>query len=162
MRLGMWILRLAIVAVPALSVVLLAQQASVTPALYMSAADVAKGLSTAVAADAAAGAAVTVAPNIVVRRRIGGGEPQYAIVHPFSIETYYIIEGAGSLVTDGVLDPPPPAPADPDVVRSKTIKHGATRRVAKGDVIVVPPGTPHWFDAIDGSITYLESRVRAK
>ena len=70
MRLGMWILRLAIVAVPALSVVLLAQQASVTPALYMSAADVAKGLSTAVAADAA-GAAVTVAPNIVVRRRIG-------------------------------------------------------------------------------------------
>jgi len=26
----------------------------------------------------------------------------------------------------------------------------------------VPPGTPHWFDAIDGTITYLESRVRVK
>jgi mannose-6-phosphate isomerase-like protein (cupin superfamily) len=36
------------------------------------------------------------------------------------------------------------------------------RTVAKGDVIVVPPGTPHWFNAIDGTITYLESRVRTK
>jgi quercetin dioxygenase-like cupin family protein len=34
--------------------------------------------------------------------------------------------------------------------------------VAKGDVIVVPPGTPHWFSAIDTTITYLESRVRVK
>jgi mannose-6-phosphate isomerase-like protein (cupin superfamily) len=105
---------------------------------------------------------VTISPGIVVRRRSGGGEPQYAIVHPYSMETYYIIEGAGSLVTGGVLDPPPAAPADPDIVRSKTIKNGVTRAVARGDVIVVPPGTPHWFDAIDGSITYLESRVRTK
>jgi len=158
----MWTPRIAILVVPALSVALLSQPATAPSALYMSATDVAKGLSTAVAADAAAGAAVTVSPGIVVRRRSGGGEPQYAIVHPFSMETYYIIEGAGSLVTGGVLDPPPPAPADPDIVRSKTIKNGVTRRVAKGDVIVVPPGTPHWFDAVDGSITYLESRVRMK
>jgi quercetin dioxygenase-like cupin family protein len=37
-----------------------------------------------------------------------------------------------------------------------------THKVAKGDVIVVPPGTPHWFNAVDGTITYLESRVRVK
>jgi mannose-6-phosphate isomerase-like protein (cupin superfamily) len=154
--------RIAILVVPTLSVALLAQPASGPPALYMSATDVAKGLSTTVAADAAAGAAVTVAPGIVVRRRSGGGEPQYAIVHPFSMETYYIIEGTGSLVTGGVLDPAPAAPADPDIVRSKGIRNGETRTVAKGDVIVVPPGTPHWFTAIDGSITYLESRVRTK
>jgi mannose-6-phosphate isomerase-like protein (cupin superfamily) len=128
----------------------------------MSAADIARGLAAAVAADAAAGAAVTVAPGIVVRRRSGGGEPQYAIVHPLSVEIYYIIEGTGSLVTGGTLDPPPPAPTDPDIVRSRTIKNGLTRTVGKGDVIVVPPGTPHWFNAIDGTITYLESRVRVK
>jgi mannose-6-phosphate isomerase-like protein (cupin superfamily) len=141
---------------------LLAQGAGVPPAAYMSAADISKGLSTAVAADAAAGAAVTIVPGIAVRRRSGGGEPQYAIIHPLSTEIYYIIEGTASLVTGGVLDPPPPAPADPDVVRSKTIKNGVTRKVGKGDVIVVPPGTPHWFDAIEGTITYLESRVRVK
>ncbi len=155
-------LRVAIVVLPLLVLTLLGQQGSGPPASYMSAAEIAKGLSTAVATDAAAGAAVTVVPGIVVRRRSGGGEPQYAIVHPFSIETYYIIEGTGSLVTGGELDPPPPAPADPDIVRSKTIKNGVTRTVAKGDVIVVHPGTPQWFKAVNGTITYLESRVRVK
>jgi mannose-6-phosphate isomerase-like protein (cupin superfamily) len=155
-------LRLVLLGLQALGFSLLAQSAGVSPAPYMSAADISKGLSTAVAADAAAGAAVTVAPGIAVRRRQGGGEPQYAIAHPLSMEIYYIIEGDASLVTGGTLDPPPPAPADPDVVRSKTIKNGLTRKVSKGDVIVVPPGTPHWFNAIDGTITYLESRVRVK
>jgi len=158
----MWTVRVAIVVLPAVGLSLLAQQASSPPAVYMSAADVTKGLSTAAVADAAAGSAVVVVPGIVVRRRSGGGEPQYAIVHPLSMETYYIIEGTGTLVTGGVLDPPPATPADPDIVRSKTIKNGLTRTVAKGDVIVVPPGTPHWFNAIDGTITYLESRVRVK
>jgi quercetin dioxygenase-like cupin family protein len=37
-----------------------------------------------------------------------------------------------------------------------------TRKVGKGDVIVLQPGTPHWFDAVDGTITYVESRVRVK
>jgi mannose-6-phosphate isomerase-like protein (cupin superfamily) len=147
---------LAMLQAPGLS--LLAQSA----APYMSSADITTGLSTLVAADAAAGAAVTVAPGVVVRRRSGGGEPQYAIIHPLSTETYYIIEGTASLVTGGVLDPPPPVPSDPDIVRSQSIKNGLTRKVAKGDVIVVPPGTAHWFNAIDGGITYLESRVRVK
>ena len=48
------------------------------------------------------------------------------------------------------------------LVRSKAITDGVARKIAKGDVIVVPPGTPHWFSAIDGTITYLESRVRVK
>ena len=154
--------RLVLVVLPALGLSLLAQRGGVPPAPYMSAADISKGLSTAVATDAAAGAAVTVSPGIAVRRRSGGGEPQYAIIHPLSMEIYYIIEGTASLVTGGVLDPPPAAPADPDVVRSKTIRNGLTRTVSRGDVIVVPPGTPHWFNAIDGAITYLESRVRVK
>lgn len=155
-------LRASLLAIPALGFSLLAQSAGAPAAAYMSAADIGTGLSTAVAADAAAGAAVTISPGIVVRRRTGAGEPQYAIVHPFSAEIYYIIEGAGSLVTGGTLDPPAPPPADPDIVRSKTIRNGVRRQVQKGDVIVVPPGTAHWFDAIDGTITYLESRVRVK
>ena len=158
----MWTVRVAIIVLPAVGLSLMAQPASGPPATYMSAADITRGLSTAAVDDAAAGAAVIVVPGIVVRRRSGGAEPQYAIVHPFSMETYYIIEGTGSLVTGGVLDPPPAAPADPDIVRSRTIKNGLTRTVTKGDVIVVPPGTPHWFTAVDGTITYLESRVRVK
>ena len=151
-----------VVALPVLGLPLFAQGTGAPSAAYMSGAEVARSLSTAVAADAAAGAAVTIAPGIMVRRRNGGGEPQYAVVHPFSTETYYIVDGSGTLVTGGVLDPPPAEPSDPDVVRSKTIRNGVTHKVAKGDVIVVPPGTPHWFNAIDKTITYLESRVRVK
>ena len=155
-------LRVLLVAVPALGLSLLAQSAGVPPAAYMSAADIGKELSSAVAADAAAGAAVTISPGIAVRRRSGAGEPQYAIIHPSSTEIYYIVEGAGSLVTGGSLKMPLAPSTDPDVVRSKAIEGGVSRTVGKGDVIVVPPGTPHWFNAIDGTITYLESRVRVK
>ena len=109
-------------------------------------------------ATAATGAAVTVSPGISVRRRAAGGQPQYAIIHPLSIEVYQIIDGGGTLVTGGHLDPPV-APETPDLVRTKSIVGGVTRRVAKGDVIVMPPGTPHWFSAVDGAITYLEARI---
>jgi mannose-6-phosphate isomerase-like protein (cupin superfamily) len=140
----------------------LEQGGGAAPAAFMSAAEISRGLATAIATDAAAGAAVTISPGIAVRRRSGAGEPQYAIVHPFSTEIYYIVEGSGSLVTGGALELPLAPSADPDVVRSKAITDGVSRKVAKGDVIVVPPGTPHWFSAIDGTITYLESRVRVK
>ena len=158
----MRLLPIILVALPAMALSLFAQSAGAPAAIYLSAADIGKGLSSAVAADAAAGAAVTISPGIAVRRRSGAGEPQYAIVHPFSTEIYYVVEGTGTLVTGGALEMPLAPSTDPDVVRSKAIKDGVTRTLAKGDVIVVPPGTPHWFNAIDGTITYLESRVRVK
>ena len=155
-------LRMTLCTLPLLGLSILAQGGGSVPAAYMSAADISKGLSTAVAADAAAGAAVTISPGIAVRRRSGAGQPQYAIVHPFSTEIYYIVEGTGTLVTGGALELPLAPSTDADVIRSKAITDGMIRKVAKGDVIVVPPGTPHWFSAIDGTITYLESRVRVK
>jgi mannose-6-phosphate isomerase-like protein (cupin superfamily) len=158
----MWRSCFTVVALPALGFALLAQGGAAPPATYKSAAEIAAAMSTATAADPAAGAAVTISPGISVRRRSAGGEPQYAIIHPFSMEIYYILEGAASLVTGGILDPPAPPPDNPDVVRSRSLKGGETRRVGKGDVVVMPPGTPHWFESIDGTITYLESRVRVK
>src|SRR5471030_1744039 len=98
-------IRIVLAVLPVLGLSLLAQ-GSVAPAAFMSAAEISRGLSTAVTADAAAGAAVTISPGIAVRRRSGAGEPQYAIIHPFSTEIYYIIEGTGTLVTGGTLDPP--------------------------------------------------------
>ncbi len=100
-----------------------------------------------------------VAPGVVVRRRASGGAPQYAIIHPLSIEIYQIVEGSGTLTTGGIIDPPVAA-ENPDLIRSQKIIGGESRRVAKGDVVVMQPGTPHWFNQIDGSITYLEARIR--
>jgi quercetin dioxygenase-like cupin family protein len=42
-----------------------------------------------------------------------------------------------------------------------TIGNGVTRHVAKGDVVIIPPNTPHWYKDVEGGITYLEVRFVA-
>ena len=140
---------------------IMAQGSGAPPATYKTAAEISAALAKidTAASGAATGADVSIAPGVSVRRRSAGGEPQYAIIHPLSIEIYQITEGSGTLVTGGTLVPPPPKPENPDVVRSTGIKGGDSRKVGKGDVVVMPPGTPHWFSQIDGSITYLEARI---
>ena len=54
----------------------------------------------------ASGAAATVHEGIVVRRRSASDEPQFAIIHPLSIEVYQINEGSATLVTGGTLTLP--------------------------------------------------------
>jgi quercetin dioxygenase-like cupin family protein len=51
-----------------------------------------------------------------------------------------------------------PSPKD----RTAGIAGGVERHVAAGDFVVLPPGTPHWFRKIDGSITYVETRFAIK
>jgi len=151
-------LRWVVIGVGALAVAsaprLPAQPAS--PAIYMSEADL-----TATLKDAAKSApAMHTAPvkNAdhyrinVVRRTTAQG----AIAHPDGTEVHHIVDGSGTLVTGGT------------VVRSTaaggrgsagaTIDGGVSRHVAKGDVILIPAGTPHWYKDLDGPITYLEVR----
>jgi len=34
-----------------------------------------------------------------------------------------------------------------------------SRRIAKGDMVIIPAGTPHWFSEVQESITYTVVRV---
>ena len=81
-------------------------------------------------------------------------KPAGALAHPGNTELHYITEGAGTLVTGGTI-------VRPAGGGSATIENGVTRRVVKGDVIVVPSDTPHWYKNVEGSITYLEVRFVA-
>jgi mannose-6-phosphate isomerase-like protein (cupin superfamily) len=81
-----------------------------------------------------------------------------AILHETQTsETYYMLEGAGTLVTGGTLaDLIPPAPnATSTSPRAKRIAGGVSRRVSVGDVIVIPGRTPHWWSSLEGDIRYL-------
>jgi mannose-6-phosphate isomerase-like protein (cupin superfamily) len=134
---------------------LLAQSTTRSTATYKSAAQMAAELNkTPSAVGAVGGQAVTIVPGMVLRRRMAG--PNNASVHTAEgdkqdvTEVYEIVDGAGTFVTGGAFA----NPAD----RTAGIKGGESRRVAKGDFIVIPAGTPHWFGSIDGSITYLETR----
>ncbi|MSV36372.1 MAG: hypothetical protein EXQ47_12370 [Bryobacterales bacterium] len=112
------------------------------------------------------GGAVSVAPgmNVVVRRRMTG--PQYAITHTRELEYIVVTKGSGILVTGGLLIPPTidsdiyPNPDPNATIRSLSgVKDGAARKIGVGDVIVNPPGTPHWLKEIDGVIEYVEIRI---
>ena len=85
----------------------------------------------------------------VVRRTSAQG----AIAHPDGTEVHHIIEGTATFVSGGAIVRAVGAPAG-----SATIAGGESRRVAKGDVILVPAGTPHWYTDLEGAITYLEVR----
>ena len=117
--------------------------------------------SAAAITNSAAGVSVSISPGNSVRRRMSG-VLQYAVMHPFSVEIYRIIEGSGTLVTGGMLNLPLANPIDGDIVHTEHgIEGGTARQVNAGDVLVLQPGTPNWFSQIDSeSITYMESRVR--
>lgn len=78
-------------------------------------------------------------------------QPAGALAHPGNTELHYILEGSGTLVTGGTIVKGASA-------AGATIENGVSRKVAKGDVIIVPANSPHWYAAVDGSITYLEVR----
>ena len=154
--------RIVLVALPLLAVAASAQDSGAPPAIYKPSIEIMAELNEAESASASAGGwGVSVSPGVTVRRR-SSSVAQYAIYHPFSTEIYRILEGSGTLVTGGRLELPLAESNNPDVVRSeKGVQGGLARQVGPGDVLVLQPGTPHWFSSIDGeSITYMETRIR--
>jgi mannose-6-phosphate isomerase-like protein (cupin superfamily) len=84
-------------------------------------------------------------------------EPGDAIAHETkTTEVYYILEGAGVLVTGGtIVDLKPPPPGRSAGPRGDRIEGGVSRRVAAGDLIIIPGRTPHWWSSLDGDIRYM-------
>ena len=92
-------------------------------------------------------------PNQLIRTR-QASEPNNASVHPDITEVYYIVAGSGVFMTGGsFLDPND---------RSKGSTGGVPNNVARGDFVILPPGTVHWFRQINGSVTYIETRFEAR
>jgi hypothetical protein len=69
-------------------------------------------------------------------------------------EIYYMVEGVATLVTGGTLKEPG-APIAGTTARSPGIDGGVSRRVTKGDVVIIPGHTPHWWSELETDIEYL-------
>ena len=84
-------------------------------------------------------------------------QPGDAIAHETrTAEVYYILEGAGVLVTGGkIMDMKPPPAGRNAGPRGDRIDGGVSRRVSAGDVIIIPGRTPHWWSSLDTDIRYL-------
>jgi glc operon protein GlcG len=84
--------------------------------------------------------------------------PGQAEVHTKDTDIIYVLEGSTTFVTGGtVVDPQATAP---DEIRGTAVRDGEARRLAKGDVVVVPNGTPHWFRDVEGPVLYYVVKVR--
>jgi len=76
-----------------------------------------------------------------------------AAVHETEAELFYVVDGSAMLVTGGKLKNETRTNAAN--LSGSAIDGGVSRHVAKGDFIMVPEGTPHWFSAIDGTIVLM-------
>lgn len=70
-------------------------------------------------------------------------KPGRPAVHPDQAEYAIVLEGAGVLVSGGVmLDP---KVANPTLTEGSRIEGGTTRTLGPGDILLIPAGAPHWF-----------------
>ncbi len=81
---------------------------------------------------------------------------QEANLHETKVsEIYYILDGNATMVTGGTLPDPKPLSPGSTTMQSARIEGGVSRKVSKGDVIIIPGRTPHWFSSQDGDLSYL-------
>src|SRR5450432_447356 len=78
-------------------------------------------------------------------------------VHDKETDVIYVIEGAATFVTGGTMAGG--TITKPDQHVGTDIQGGQTHHLTKGDVIVVPAGTPHWFKEVPQSISYYVVKV---
>jgi len=107
--------------------------------------------------------------GVLRRGATRAGAPVGAISHSQVAEVFYFVSGAGTLVTGGAVENERAFPPETEFVRlavgpsaGGTFKGGDRRRVAPGDVVIVPPGVPHGFDEIRDELTYLSIRPDVK
>jgi mannose-6-phosphate isomerase-like protein (cupin superfamily) len=109
-----------------------------------------------VAAALAKGGPLVTAPDYVVSgsHRTGPGQVE---VHAKETDVIYVVDGTATFVTGGTMIGG--KESKPDQMLGTSIQGGETHHLSKGDVIVVPAGTPHWFKEVPGPISYYVVKV---
>jgi glc operon protein GlcG len=85
-------------------------------------------------------------------------KPGQAEIHAVDTDIIYVLQGTATFVTGGTA-----AEAKeiaPNEIRGSRIDGGETRQLSKGEVIIVPNNTPHWFKEVNGEFLYYTIKVR--
>jgi len=85
-------------------------------------------------------------------------KPGQAEIHTKDADVIYVLQGTATFVTGGeTVDGKTVAP---DEIRGSSIKSGETRKIAKGDVVIVPRGVSHQFLEVTNPFLYYVVKVR--
>jgi glc operon protein GlcG len=85
-------------------------------------------------------------------------KPGLAEIHGLDTDIIYVMEGKATIVTGGTAVEA--KQIEPNELRGPRIEGGVTRQLSKGQVIVVPANTPHWFKEVNGEFLYYTIKVR--
>ena len=109
-----------------------------------------------VAAALAKGGSLVTAPNLLVSgsHREKGGKVE---IHDKETDVFYVTDGAATFVTGGTMVGG--KNTKPGQHLGDDIKGGTVHQLTKGDVIVVPAGTAHWFKEVPKSVSYYVVKV---
>jgi len=84
-------------------------------------------------------------------------KPGLAEIHALDTDIIYVLQGNATLVTGGTaVDAKDIAPNE---IRGSRIEGGITRQLSKGEVIIVPNNTAHWFKEVNGEFLYYTIKV---
>jgi mannose-6-phosphate isomerase-like protein (cupin superfamily) len=104
----------------------------------------------------AKGGPLVTAPDMIVQgsHRDAAGQVE---VHDKETDIIYVIDGAATFVTGGTMVGG--KVSRPGQWLGTDITGGDTRQLVKGDMIIVPAGTPHWFKQVPSSVSYYVVKV---
>ena len=88
--------------------------------------------------------------NVQTNKRTANGNIE---IHEKETDIFYIMDGSATIIVGGTAVEP--KQTRPGQMTAKDIQGGQAHDLKKGDVLVIPAGTPHWFKQVNGSINYL-------
>lgn len=92
--------------------------------------------------------------KVMTSHREGPGKVE---IHAHDTDIFHVIDGTAEFITGGkVVDLKEGANGESS---GKEITGGETHHLAKGDVIVIPRGVPHWFKDVKGPFLYYVVKV---
>src|SRR5712692_3007765 len=83
-----------------------------------------------------------------------------AELHDASDDVYYVLDGSATLVLGGKLDAP--KETEPGEWRSPRIVDGKIIEITKGDLVIVPRGTPHQRSTANKDFTMILIKIYAE
>jgi glc operon protein GlcG len=109
-----------------------------------------------VAASLAAGGPLVTQTDLLVQgsHRNAAGQVE---VHDTQTDVFYVVDGDATLVIGGTMVGG--KTTTPGQWLGDSITGGQTQKIAKGDVVVIPAGVPHWFKEVPKSVSYFVVKV---
>lgn len=85
-------------------------------------------------------------------------KPGQSELHEKDLDIFYVLQGSATFITGGkMVDGKTTAPGE---VRGSAIEGGEVHTLSKDDVVIIPPGVPHWFKDVQGLFLYYVVKVQ--